>query len=222
MIPHYDRIYLSKDYLSEVETILSIAKPQSVLDVGCGTGTHAMEFAKSCDVVGIDIDEKSIECACAKTSVNPKFFCKDVGEIYGNFDLVVSLFNVINYIDSLDTLIKFCTAIRRLTNGFFIFDCWNGMAAILDNPKEKRIVSDKISVLTVPDISLMDQSVKVDVSVNIDDEKFMYSYFQTLWTPFDLRSVLNMVGFKSVKISEWMKPDVSATEKSWKIMVVCK
>jgi len=225
MIKHYDEIYSKKDYAGEVETILSICyKPWRILDVGCGTGNHATEFAKHAHVTGIDIDFDSITCARNKfpiqqfDSVNPTFHCMGVSEIPPGhrYDLVVSLFNVINYIDSIEELLKFFSSIKKITTDVFVFDCWNGLAAILDNPKEKVTDDVHIKVTTC----LMDQSVDVDTYVK--DKKFTYSYKQTLWTPWELKNILSMAGFKSVQISEWMKPDVPATEKSWKIMVVCK
>ena len=69
---------------------------------------------------------------------------------------------------------------------------------------------------------MIDQCVEVKTFVTLAGENFAYFYKQILWTPWELKSILNMVGFETVKISEWMKPDVPATEKSWKIMVVCK
>lgn len=223
MIPYYDRIYSFKNYAEEVETILSIAdSPQRILDVGCGTGNHAIHFAKQSDVVGIDVDFESIECARKKTKNNPQFFCIDVSDFTGSFDMAVSMFNVVNYIDGLEKLIEFFSSIRRLTDGLFVFDCWNGIAAILDNPKDKRTVTDKILISIQPETSLINQCVEIKTFVNMDGEDFTYSYKQTLWTPWELRSVLNMAGFETVKISEWMKPDIPATEKSWKIMVMCK
>lgn len=222
MIRHYDELYLNKDYAGEVETILSICQhPKKVLDVGCGTGNHAVEFAnRGSTVVGTDIDLASIIQATNKIEKgNPRFICTDIADLdIKDFDLAVSLFNVINYINNFDDLIKFFIAIREKTHGMFIFDCWNGIAAILDNPKNK--VTEDVSIKPVT--YLFDQRVEVDTHVNLNGEKFTYSYQQTLWTPWELRNILEITGFKKIKISEWMKPDVPATENSWKIMVVCE
>jgi cyclopropane fatty-acyl-phospholipid synthase-like methyltransferase len=56
----------------------------SVLDVGCGTGEHALYFAAAgCEVVGIDLVSAAIERAQAKAAERalakpPHFICADV------------------------------------------------------------------------------------------------------------------------------------------------
>jgi len=155
---YYDKLYTTKDYAAEVEIILRIAydklgkAPESILDVGCGTGGHSLLFAeKGYKVVGADIDQHSIDVArCKSTNLKSKnltLLCGDVNkiELYG-FDMIVSLFNVVNYIHKIDDLTSFFKGIySRLTApGLYVFDCWNGLAAILDLPREKetRIMVD--------------------------------------------------------------------------------
>ena len=58
---YYDLLYKEKDYAGEVEYILSLLANQGVtegeiLELGCGTGKHAEQFAqKGFSVHGVDL-----------------------------------------------------------------------------------------------------------------------------------------------------------------------
>ena len=60
---YYDLIYRDKDYKAEVEFVLKtlgspLAERTRILDLGCGTGKHALELASlGFDVLGIDISK---------------------------------------------------------------------------------------------------------------------------------------------------------------------
>lgn len=242
---YYDKLYATKDYAAEVEVILRVANdklgkaPDSILDVGCGTGGHSLLFAeKGYSVVGADIDNYCIDVARRKaTNLKDKkltLLCEHVSKIdMHGFDMSVSLFNVVNYIHKVDELMSFFKAIykRLAAPGLYIFDCWNGLAAILDLPREKKaeIVFDeeKIEIRSFPRVNLMKQSVHVDNAVSVtkangENVSFSFQYEHTLWTPFILRNLLIMAGFEVLSVSEWMKPDLAATFKSWKIMFICR
>ena len=242
---YYDRIYAGKDYRAEVATILQVAAslgidtPRRVFDVGCGTGEHALLLADAgCDVTGIDIDAESIAVAqskCAgRSGSTPRFLCRDVALLEdGEFDLAVSMFNVVNYIDSPRALGGFFSDIakRLAPAGVYVFDCWNGVAALLDPPRDKdtQVVcgEEHISVSTRPAIDLMNQSVRVsnEVTVTAPDgttSSFSYDYTSTLWTPTCLRHALTEAGLDVVNVCQWMQPDNPADENSWKVMFLCR
>ena len=242
---YYDQIYSGKDYRAEVATILQAAAslgvgaPRRVLDVGCGTGAHALLLADAgCHVTGVDVDAEAIAVAQGKCVDRPgrapRFLCQDIASLDdGAFDLAVSMFNVVNYIDSPRALCDFFSAIsRRLEpGGVYVFDCWNGVAALLDPPRDKdtQIVcgDEHISVSTRPTVDRMNQSVRVSnqVTVTAPDgtaRSFSYDYTSTLWTPMCLRHVLAEVGLDVVSVCQWMQPDNPADEDSWKVMFLCR
>jgi len=57
-----------------------------------------------------------------------------------NFDMAIAMFNVVNYIENQADLNTFFRAIadKLEKKGMMVFDCWNGIAAVLDPPKIKK------------------------------------------------------------------------------------
>lgn len=105
---YYDLIYSSIDYDSEVEELEKLfserkGSVKSVLDLGCGTGSYIVRFArKGYDIEGIDssktmleIAKSKVEKARVKTSLN----LAD-GVSYHpvrKYDVILCLFGVIDY-----------------------------------------------------------------------------------------------------------------------------
>lgn len=106
----YDAIYSFKDYAEEAarvaETIRSVhAGAQSILDVACGTGEHALRLARdhgfSAD--GLDLDGGLLRVARAKHP-SGSFFEADMSdfELKTRYDAVLCLFSSIGYLVTLD------------------------------------------------------------------------------------------------------------------------
>lgn len=210
-----------------------------MLDVGCGTGSHALCFAQhGCEIIGTDLDADAVETARQKCNGQfdgqLTFHHNDVNALSErDFDLAVSMFNVVNYIDSAEALAAFFTGIaqRLRGGGAYIFDCWNGVAAMIDPPcvKHHRVKTEQqtIEVNTWPSIDLINQTVNVTNHVEVVEAdgtktQFNYDYVSVLWTPRQLREALIAAGFEVVRISRWMEPDYDADEQSWKIMFICR
>jgi len=243
---YYDSLFSKKDYKGEVESVLQFARDNGVdtikriLDVGCGTGNHAFQFAKhGYSVIGTDTDCFMIAIANKKLEQSGdreqlQFFCKDVQELKeSEFDIAVSLFHVVNYIEESDDLLQFFRAIhgRLREHGLFVFDCWNGVAAIADNPKEKKTLvehqDEKIEIDMIPEINLMEQRVVMQNNVHIssggkEKDAFSFDYAQRLWTPWHLTQILEKSGFQLLRITSWPSPNVEADHNTWKITFICK
>jgi SAM-dependent methyltransferase len=242
---YYDAIYSGKDYSGEVESILGLYRtvvggsPQRILDVGCGTGKHSCCFASAGhEVIGTDIDVDEIAIASRKAlslpEPRPQFYGVDIAELdQSEFDLAVSLFNVISYIHGIGALKSFLSAIRDKlkTGGLFVFDCWNGVAVITDPPQVKKsfIHTDtaEIEVETIPALDLMSQTVDVRNRVKVHlhsthTEYFEYAYRQFLWTPAVLTDILTSCRFEVLSMNPSMRHMEQAAATTWKIMLVCR
>ncbi|MFT5662136.1 MAG: cyclopropane fatty-acyl-phospholipid synthase-like methyltransferase [Sulfurimonas sp.] len=94
---------------------------KTLLDVGCGRGGFMQRLisdgvvCKGTDLSKVMVDE------CLQLGLDAE--CKDVAEVEGTYDAVVSIFDVLNFMDK-DALIQFLDAIATKLNddGIFIAD----------------------------------------------------------------------------------------------------
>lgn len=102
---YYDKIYRWKDYKKEVDDINKIiseykkSKGNSLLDIGCGTGSHIQFFKENFNCTGLDLNGDILEIAREKLS-NVDFIHKDMTEMNlgKKFDVIVCLFSSIGYL----------------------------------------------------------------------------------------------------------------------------
>lgn len=113
----------------EVDYLIDLCKlkgTERILDLACGYGRHALEFAKrGYEVVGVDITEIYIEDAKKSAQemglANVSFYCSDIREVAfcDEFDVVLNLADgAIGYLENDDENLKIFDAVSRaLRNG---------------------------------------------------------------------------------------------------------
>ena len=99
---YYDLINKGKDYDKEAEIIDSVIRKYSkkkslkLADVGCGTGNHTIAFSRmGYRAYGFDVSRHMISIARGK-STGLHFECKSFEDVDEPFDVIVSLFDVVN------------------------------------------------------------------------------------------------------------------------------
>lgn len=101
---YYDLLFQQKDYKKETTFILSILKKHnikqnSLLDVGCGTGTHIQLLRKEFNTLyGIDISNEILKIA--KRKVPESTFIQGNMQDFNikkKFDVITCLYSVFNY-----------------------------------------------------------------------------------------------------------------------------
>lgn len=241
----YDQLYEDKDYRRECEFIKEIfekfctKKITSVLDLGCGTGSHALIFADmGYDVTGVDQSETMLEIAhtkAAEKNKNIEFRRQDIRHLAlsQQFDGAVAMFAVMGYQtsnqDFEDTLISLHKHLSP--GGIFVFDIWFGPAVLMELPQDrvKEIKSDdkKIIRYAHPILDVVNQTVEVNYTVieidrnNVAAETkehhlMRYFFYQ------ELIYFLEKNGFKLHQISPFMDLEGVPDEKSWNIVVICE
>jgi SAM-dependent methyltransferase len=232
----YDQLYAEKPYAAEVATALELLglSVSSLLDVGCGTGRHAREFAaRGIFVTGMDRDAGMIAAATAAppgAGPAPRFHVGGPALAPpGPFDAATALFNVVNYLPDTRALLEFFTEIgRRLrARAPFVFDAWNGLAVITDPPRTKRVEFEcdgrRIVSIATPEMDLWAQRTTMHCEIIVAepgrlDEIIRQSFDHRLWTPREFCDLLDLAGFAVPFVGTWEAPGRPAEAGDWKLL----
>lgn len=179
---YYDLFYRDKDYPAEAAFVLERLKANgcacaSLLDLGCGTGRHCLEFSRSVKrVAGVDASSAMVSRAMEQSppdGADLGFFLEDMRQVRldVNFDAVVSLFHVFSYQTANDDLSRaFETAATHLRpGGLLFFDFWYG-PGVLSSPPETRVrvlESDGEEVIRIAEPEMCHETDTVDIRYKI-------------------------------------------------------
>lgn len=130
----YDAIYRAfKDYAAEataISTLVRAAHPnaKTILDVGCGTGEHALYLRNHGFVVdGLDLDPGLLAVAREKVP-DARFFEGDMAafEVGHRYDVVMCLFSSIGYLQTLERVTSALQCFRRhlADDGVIVVEPW--------------------------------------------------------------------------------------------------
>jgi SAM-dependent methyltransferase len=228
---YYNLLYRDKEYVGEAKFIAQLLKnyapnTQSILELGCGTGNHALLLAKEgYQVHGVDFSQEMLQQANTRISqISQELTSKIVfsqGDIRTirleqQFDAVISLFHVISYqITNQDLEAAFATAKAHLKpGGVFIFDCWYGPAVLSDRPtiRVKRLEDQEISITRIAEPMIYPNENLVDVNYHVfikDKESGAVEEIQEthrmryLFKP-EIDLLLTNSQIKPIAYSEWM------------------
>jgi SAM-dependent methyltransferase len=152
---HYDLFYAEKDYEAECDMLEQAfrrygkGKIRTVLDLGCGTGNHALPLAKrGYKVTGVDRSPDMLAKALSKTAwfksrsqSSPTFLQGDLRslDLSRRFDAVLMMFAVLGYQLTNEEVLAALNTVRRhlKPGGLFIGDVWYGPAVLSIRPGDK-------------------------------------------------------------------------------------
>jgi SAM-dependent methyltransferase len=235
---YYNLLYKDKDYVGEASYVRSLIEQhypgaRSVLDLGCGTGRHALLLAENgYRVMGVDRSSEMLAAAqaqltdappdlsarLASSGAAPEFVQGDVRSVRVGlrFDVVVSLFHVMSYQTSnADLKAAFVTAAEHLQpGGVFIFDCWYGPTVLRERPsaRTRQLENEQISVtrnadpVSHPNEDLVDVNYHVvitDKRSGAVEELRETHRMRYLFTP-EVELLLEMSGLQLTAASEFM------------------
>lgn len=251
---YYNLLYAEKDYAAEADYLcallidknFSFENKTKLLDIGCGTGRHALCFSKkNFQVTGLDLSLDMIKIAqksCgAKAGAEKaplaslRFLVGDARSIRleEKFDLVSSLFHVASYQTSQrDLSAYFETAYFHLKQGgFFLFDFWHAPGIQKESAavRVKRFVNDEIQLVRIADplpnkgMSLL--TVNYDIFVKKKQKRlwdhFQESHTMRYWFCEEVEKELRARGFGEISFYGWMRRD-SPKESDCYALAQCK
>jgi SAM-dependent methyltransferase len=148
----YDALYGDKDYEAECDVLEKIfgeyadGAVGSVLDLGCGTGSHARLLSKrGYEVTGVDASREMLARAEEESDrvcgLSPTFLHGDVRTLGlgKQFDAVLMLFAVLGYQTANRDVRATLAACRQhlRPGGVLVLDVWYGPAVLATGPTER-------------------------------------------------------------------------------------
>jgi SAM-dependent methyltransferase len=246
----YDALYATKDYEREVNLIERILSEdgssgsQRILDLGCGTGNHAIPLSRrGHTVVGVDRSSAMLTRAREKAATTlpadaeyPKFIESDVSHIdlSERFDAALMMFTVMGYLHEHTDLVMALKAVRRhlVPGGLFIFDVWNGLAVMADKPRPRsvtvadgttqivrktRVELDELRHLCRVHFDLQRTDIQGEGSTEWTEEHVMRFYF-----PRELESALGDTGLDLLRLRSFPDYEAPPDERAWNIIGVAR
>jgi SAM-dependent methyltransferase len=241
----YDLLYRDKNYEKEcdfVEALLikRMAGVKRILDLGCGTGGHALILARrGYEILGVDRSDDMLQRARIKSEeirVAAKFIQGDITSIdlAESFDVVISMFAVMSYQTTNTTLARACeVAYKHLKrDGLFIFDCWNGPAVLIEKPVPRfREInmggSERMVRFAEPLLDVASQTVEVRYTIfNISQGKLIHEtrekHVVRFIFPQEIKYFLEVAGFSYVEFCPFMEPERPLMETDWNMTVIAR
>ena len=158
---YYDRIYQFKNYRSEARDLLHLARrhlqhrPRSLLDVGCGTGRHLGEFARSLSVAGVDASPEMLRVARRRLGPKVPLFQGDMRRfsLKNRFDVVTCLFSAIGYLGTRSDRDRAIANFYRhlepggvaLVEGWVLPSRWRGTSVSLDTYADRETTVARVA-----------------------------------------------------------------------------
>ncbi len=243
----YDHFYADKDYAGECNFLEEImrrhaAKPvRAVLDMGCGTGGHALILAqRGYQVTGVDRSAAMLAIARAKAAAGsfasrPSFQQSDIRTLtlHRTFDVVIAMFAVMSYMVTNDDVTAALDSARRhlAPDGLLIFDAWFGPGVLTDPPTDRvktiMTAQGRIVRMVHPETDLLSQTVRVHYHVlELHDTRLAREYREThtlrFFFPQEIACLLARAGFRLQELCPFMAPGRSLTPRDWNMTVVAR
>jgi len=243
----YDDLYKDKDYVTECALLDRLCKTYGnglihrILDLGCGTGNHALPLARlGYQVVGVDRSGGMLESARKKAlsqrlDQNARFHQGDIGtfQIDQFFDASLMMFAVLGYqLSNEDVLSALRTARKHMNpGGILIFDVWYGPAVLREGPVDriKTIPTENGKILRVAGGKLDVQRHLCQVSYHlwrIESERVVGEteevHLMRYFFPLELKLFLETCNFNLVEIRTFPEFDRQPDENSWNICAVAR
>ena len=238
----YDALYHEKNYQAECDLIEQLFRTygdgqiKRVLDLGCGTGNHALPLsARGFEVIGVDRSESMLAKARAKTPEHRVFYQGDIRtvDLGRQFDAALLMFAVLGYqLDNADAIAALRAARRHLrSGGLLLFDVWYGPAVLFQRPSERiKIIPTSVGNILRASTSELDtrrQTCTVRYHVwtfaaeqllSENEEEHTVRYF----FPLELSLFLESSGFALVRLGAFPRFDTEPDEKSWNVLCVAR
>lgn len=241
----YDALYCDKDYEAEcdlIERLLAahgLGESCRLLDLGCGTGNHAIPLARRGHrVVGVDCSASMLAQALEKGAhlrPLPEFHHGDLRhmDLGRRFDAVLMMFAVLGYQHgNADLLAALGTVCRHLEpGGLFLFDVWNGPAVLADRPGPRSrtvpIAGGHIVRTTESSLDVVRQLCHVHFKLQrMEDDRIAAEqeevHTMRFFFPQELDLALGAAGLRLLDLRRFPDGEAPPDEQAWNVVGIAR
>jgi SAM-dependent methyltransferase len=225
----YDSLYQDKDYVTECDLIEQVfeiygeGNVQNVLDLGCGSGNHAIPLGqRGYRVVGVDSSPAMLKQARRKKTeladhITVEFRQGDLRslELGQRFDATLMMFAVLGYqAENGEVLSALQSARNHLhPKGILICDFWYGPAVLNLGP------SQRVKAISIPKgKTLRVASAKLDIRRHVCEETHHVRFF----FPLELELFLEASGFIPLRLTAFPEIERKPDETTWNVLQVAR
>ncbi len=242
----YDGLYQDKDYPAECDLIeramavYSRRRMQTILDLGCGTGSHAILLSqRGYSVTGVDRSDSMLRQAqlkCVGMENAPEFLPGDLKSfrMEKKFDAVLMMFAVLGYqYTNGEVQAALQTVCQHLEpGGIFLFDVWYGPAVLHIRPSDRvKLLPDGEGgeILRVASSSLDIYNHLAEVRYQLWQKRedrilreAQESHQMRFFFPQELALFLQQVGMELVGLSDITDLARAPDEETWNVFGVAR
>ena len=187
--------------------ILFVKEPETVLELGCGTGKFGAKFsADNYKIFGIDISLNMLRVAKTRAFRSFRILCADIRNFYlkGNFDFIFSVHDTMNYQLTTDEIRHVLRSTKRVMHDESIF-----MFDITTEHNINRFFDNKTSFYKTRGMSIewsnsYDREKKHIISSFTiqykDGRVFHEEHTQRIYRQDEIEKILSEEGFEILKI----------------------
>jgi SAM-dependent methyltransferase len=236
----YDSMYADKDYERECDLVeeafrrFADGPVRTVLDLGAGTGNHALPLARrGYEVTGVDLSDEMVGIARAKAAdagveIDLRQGDLRTVQLGRRFDAVLLMFAVLGYQrTNADVKAALENARAHLRpGGVAVLDLWYGPGVLTEPPEDRqRVIPTPEGDLTrtvTAELDVPHQLCTVRYQLagagrDADEEHVMRFFF-----PAELELFLEAAGFELAALTSFGDLDQPATTDSWTATVVAR
>jgi SAM-dependent methyltransferase len=242
----YDLFYADKPYAAEAAfvdeclTKYSVGPAKRVLEIACGTGTHAFHLEKhGHQIIASDYSEAMMRRAqqkAAEKSSRVEFQLQDMTQLEVSgapFDAVICLFDAIGYVQTNEALTKVFHGVHEhlRADGLFVFEFWHAAAMLrhYDPIRVKKWETDDSTVLRISETSLDTPNQLSRVTYSIYELRHNGTYSALTETQVnryfllqEMHHWLTSSGFTPVKWFAGFTDNETITDETWHIVAVAR
>ncbi|HHU89972.1 MAG TPA: class I SAM-dependent methyltransferase [Clostridiaceae bacterium] len=201
--------------------------PKLILELGCGTGSLAIELSKrGYDMIALDSSISMLNKAyqkALKSNMDILFLNQDMRnfELYGTVDAIICLLDSINYITSLQDIKKVFKLVNNYLNpeGLFIFDInsYYKLSTILANQTFYEL-DDDISWVWKNTYNSKEKTTTFDITFFVKNEEGLYQRYdethtEKAFTENEIKEALVSSGLKLIGEYGNLSFDVPAADE---------